>query len=49
MEEIKYFIDDRFEISENIKKMSREERQKEIIRLETENKEKHNNLKECKV
>ena len=36
MNENKYFIDDRFEVPEHIKKMSHSERQKEIARLEAE-------------
>lgn len=40
MSEIKYYIDDRFEVPEHIKQMSHEERQKEIARLEAEAAEK---------
>ena len=42
MSEIKYYIDDRFEVPEQIKQMSHEDRQKEIARLEAEAAEKKN-------
>lgn len=41
----KYFADDRFIISDEIKKMSKEEREREIARLEQEIREKKREAK----
>ncbi len=45
MVDVGYFVDDRLIIPDEIKNMTREERQAEIARLEAEIKEKHDRLR----
>lgn len=47
-DDYKYFIDDRFIISDEVKKMSKEERKREIARMEQEIKEKKQNAQNQK-